>query len=158
MVMTARTIDALAKLEEFYIPEPNSGCWLWIGCAPRAKPYGHLTIQGKLWKAHRLSWTLFRGPIPDGMHVCHKCDVPSCVNPEHLFLGTNADNVADKVRKGRARTIQGSQSHTAKMTEDDVRRIRLENWPLKRIEETFGISKNNASKAKLGRTWKHVEM
>lgn len=82
-------------------------CWLWTGANLGGKwPYGMLGKPGDptvLYKAHRLSWELHVGPIPDGLFVLHKCDVPLCVNPDHLFLGTAADNMADMVQKGRAR-------------------------------------------------------
>lgn len=80
-------------------------CWLWIG---GREHYGHgrLTIRGIVWKAHRLSWVLHFGPIPDGLFVLHQCDNPPCVNPEHLFLGTQPDNVHDMQAKGRGRTAQ----------------------------------------------------
>jgi hypothetical protein len=88
-------------------PEPNTGCWLWTGTANmRGYGYGSFTINKKSVNSHRVSFELFRGPIPIGMHVCHKCDVPLCVNPEHLFLGTRSDNQRDRVVKGRHNEAQ----------------------------------------------------
>lgn len=78
----------------------ESGCWDWIG-AKSSTGYGKLTIQGKSWRAHRLSYSLFNGGIDDGMFICHTCDNPSCVNPEHLFQGTPQDNVLDMISKNR---------------------------------------------------------
>lgn len=90
--------------ERLYIPEPNSGCWLWVGGTRDKRGYGNWIRQGfDTRSAHRISWMMHKGPIPDGLHVLHKCDVTLCVNPEHLFLGTNQDNIDDKVRKGRHR-------------------------------------------------------
>lgn len=81
---------------------PIAGCWLWIGTV-NYWGYGHFYELNpkKIVKAHRKSYELYKGPIPDGMCVCHKCDVRSCVNPDHLFLGTHKDNVHDMINKGR---------------------------------------------------------
>ena len=95
----------LERFEAKYVPEPNTGCWLWIGASDDrpGKGYGFIRFRGrKNWSAHRVSYTLFRGEIPEGMHVCHSCDTPACVNPDHLWLGTNQDNQLDKSIKGRA--------------------------------------------------------
>jgi len=78
------------------------GCWTWGGATNR-KGYGRFTVGGKLRLAHRLVWAWTRGPIPDGVRVLHHCDNPACVNPKHLFLGTDQDNTNDMVAKGRAR-------------------------------------------------------
>ncbi len=79
-----------------------SGCVLWTA-AKEPRGYGNIRWRGRMWRAHRLSWVAARGPIPDGLLVCHKCDVPSCINPDHLFLGTHQDNSDDKIKKGRFR-------------------------------------------------------
>lgn len=90
---------------ERYMPEPNSGCWIWIGNANR-DGYGLLTGSRKgkpYFLAHRVSWEMHKGAIPDGLHVLHRCDMPACVNPDHLFLGTHSENMHDMGRKGRGR-------------------------------------------------------
>lgn len=77
-------------------------CWEWTGHR-QTQGYGQVQVNAKLWTAHRLAWTLYNGPIPDGKLICHSCDNPGCVNPEHLFLGTHADNMEDMVAKNRSK-------------------------------------------------------
>lgn len=103
------TISASLR-ERFYArvsPEPNSGCWLWAG-GYFVSGYGSFhdrhTAERRRWRAHRLSYVIHFGPIvPDELYVLHRCDTPGCVNPDHLFLGTQQDNIADCYSKGRAR-------------------------------------------------------
>lgn len=89
-----------------YIKIENNGCWNWIGWKDR-KGYGQAHFQSKRFFSHRLSWIFYKGEIPIGLYVCHKCDNPSCCNPDHLFLGTQKDNIQDMMKKGRG-NIKGS--------------------------------------------------
>ena len=96
-------------------PEPNSGCWLWDGAATR-DGYGLVTIAPQKWphRVHRLAWEEAYGPIPAGMSVLHRCDVPACCNPNHLFLGSQQDNVTDMQEKGRFKgrsSINAAKTH-----------------------------------------------
>lgn len=84
---------------ESRIKKESSGCWLWTGCVNN-KGYGSLSVLGRVEGVHRAYWSIIKGPIPEGNCVCHICDVPACVNPEHLFLGTYSDNMLDKIEKG----------------------------------------------------------
>jgi len=90
-------------------PSPN-GCLLWVG-AKTAKGYGNFRVSDKYYRAHRLAWQLENGPIPDGMMICHRCDTRDCVNPEHMFLGTAADNNRDTRDKGRTNWSRGDDHY-----------------------------------------------
>ncbi len=92
-----------------YIPEPNSGCWLWDGTPFGAMGYGYFRYKGSV-VAHRASWRIHNGEIPSGIFVCHKCDNPACVNPDHLYLGTAKDNVRDREVRGRTRGFVGENA------------------------------------------------
>ena len=91
-------LDAI--LEHRSIPEPNSGCRLWLAFL-NATGYGQIRYKKRAYQAHRLAWIAKHGPIPEGLQVLHKCDVRSCINPDHLWLGTQADNIHDMIAKGR---------------------------------------------------------
>lgn len=116
-----RSIEWLrGRFGEKFCPEPNSGCWLWEGTTD-PDGYGKMIVGGKQVRAHRLAYRLYIGDIPRGLLVRHKCDVPSCVNPRHLLLGTIADNNADKAARNRCR--YGERHPNAKLTSSDVRAI-----------------------------------
>jgi hypothetical protein len=123
---------------------------------------------------HRISWELHHGPIADGLLVCHTCDTPLCVNPAHLFLGTSADNAADRIAKGRSATGArsgyilhrekypvGSQHPTAKLTEEDVRTIRamVASGQVTQADfaRRYGVSANLIAQVVHKKIWKHVE-
>jgi hypothetical protein len=105
--------------------------------------------------AHRAAWILFVGPIPTGLGVCHHCDNRRCVNPSHLFLGTQVDNMLDASRKGRIR--KGERSTTAKLTEADVRRIRSMTGYHKDIAAEFGVSRRCIGAIRKRQKWAHVD-
>jgi hypothetical protein len=136
-------------------PEPNTGCWLWTASVNKGG-YGLFGIAtSRCAKAHRVAWQLFRGAIPDGRFVCHTCDTPACVNPDHLYLGTHADNMADCINKKRH--TFGRQHVSAKLTEDDVPLIRNSTRSLADLSAEFGVTPQAIWAVKIKRTWKHVE-
>lgn len=95
------------------MPEPNSGCLLWTGPA-NGLGYGRIHVVGTRRRAgaHRVAFEVVHGPVPQGMEVCHRCDTPSCVNVDHLFLGTHRDNMADMAAKGRSRPFFRERKRT----------------------------------------------
>lgn len=115
--------DAIERFEAKYIPEPNSGCWLWTG-ACCGNGYGAFWTGHSSINAHRVSYLLYKGSIPDGLLVRHTCDVPQCVNPEHLLLGTQKQNVADKFFRNRQADVSGERNPRAILSHDDVKKIR----------------------------------
>lgn len=99
-----KTIPIKQRFEKYFIPEPNSGCWIWVGAMLGKERGGFRMGPDKNFvkiAASRASWLIYKGEIEDGLLVCHKCDVPFCVNPDHLFLGTHKDNTIDMVNKNR---------------------------------------------------------
>jgi len=135
----------------------TDGCWLWQG-AVNTTGYGMVSWSGKKnIVAHRLAYELLRGPITAGLFALHKCDTPRCVNPDHIFLGTDADNKADCVAKDRH--SRGSRNGQAKITEAQVaelRRLRGEGWKFKNLAARFGISPTTAINIYNRKLWKHV--
>lgn len=132
-------------------------CWLWRG-AIDSDGYGLMHIGRKSRRAHRMAWMLFRGEIPEGMLVCHRCDIRCCVNPDHLFLGTYAQNSADMKQKGRQR--KGEKNPTARLNAEQVRMIRgllASGESSSAIAERMGLTTLAIHHIKVGRTWAHVE-
>lgn len=145
-----------AKVDKASSP---SGCWLWI--AGTSGGYGRFNIGGRVEGAHRVAWALRVGPLPDGMDVLHNCpggDNPRCVNPAHLFLGTQSDNDRDMWAKGRARPgrTPGEAHHRARLTEADVRAIRSSSDRQCDLVRRYGVSQATIWQIIKRQTWKHV--
>ena len=94
-------MGVIERFENKYIPEPNSGCWLWLGCLTGSQGYGYFCVKRHRMRAHRYSYELYKGPIPDGMVIDHLCRVPSCVNPDHLEAVTQKVNMQRGSRMGK---------------------------------------------------------
>lgn len=140
---------------DLYTAEPTSGCWLWLGSV-RPDGYGQVQRHAKYLYAHRLAWTIFHGMIPAGMAVLHRCDVRCCVNPNHLFLGTLADNNADMKKKGRSKGTRGELSGMSKLTADQVRAIRADPRPQVAIARDYGVTNTAVWKIKHRTRWRHI--
>ena len=168
MLIDLRSLSRCTDIERFdasYMPEPISGCWLWLGKEQGSNGYGRIKANGKYTAAHRYSYKRFVGEIPNGMLVCHRCDNPACVNPYHLFIGTHQDNTDDKVRKNRqAKGIKlaeaqyenrpkGELNGQSKLTQDQVNQIRSLNMPQRKIAKIFGVSQPLISKIKRKEMW-----
>lgn len=146
------------RFEEKYIPEPNSGCWLWTGAV---KEYGYGVIglgtreQGTA-KAHRVSYELYKGKIPKGLSVLHSCDNPYCVNPSHLRVGTLADNMQDCVKRKRnyVPNNRGENAKWAKLTVDAVAHIRQKLMTGVAYAKLYGVSKSTIYAIWSGDNWK----
>lgn len=134
-----------------------SGCWEWIG-SKNVYGYGVLWYNkwGKRTLVHRVIYSIFIGVIPNGMFVCHKCDNRSCVNPEHLFIGTAKDNTQDCIRKGRFVIHYGEECHNSKLTNEQVLKIRIDPRPHKEISKEYNIDKSIVSRIQTGHRWKHI--
>jgi hypothetical protein len=155
-------------------------CWIWTGALTDCG-YGRVRYHQKGWKAHRLAWVLTHGSIAEGMDILHKCDNPPCCNPNHLFTGTQADNIADMVSKGRHPRnathylpsgdrhhsrlhpevmARGERNGSAILTEEKViqiRRRREQGETMASLARAFGVAKGNIIFIVHRHTWKHVE-
>lgn len=127
--------------------DQSGDCLIWNGAVMK-DGYGNIYHEGKYWRAHRLSYFFEHGEIPAGMYVCHTCDTPLCVNPDHLFLGTCADNLRDMTRKLR----NNMQALTPKI----VREIRASDKMNVELAVKYDVSPSAISKVRIGRTWSHV--
>lgn len=143
------------RLDYYSMPEPNSGCLLWVGGMVHDFGYGQLKVDGRTANAHVLQWERYNGPVPKGGYVCHKCDVPGCIEPSHLFLGSLAINMADKVAKRRHRF--GRRHPNAKLTEEAVRAIRTDHRRHGLIANAHGVTPGLVSQLKRGLIWRHLQ-
>lgn len=137
--------------------QKSRGCWLWTaGCF--ADGYGTFRKGSKMCRAHRVSWELAYGTIPPGQLVLHTCDTPRCVKPTHLFLGTDADNAADRDTKGRQPVVRGEAHGSAKLTKTIVRAIRraATTQTQQEIATRYGIAKATVYCVVKRKTWAHV--
>ena len=146
-------MDTKTKFERHF--KKGAGCWLWTG-AMRGNRYGGFRTSAGIRGAHGVAYRLYVAPVPKRLFVLHKCDVPLCVNPKHLWLGTQKDNALDREAKGRGHNRKGVAHGGAKLTEAKVRRIRKDPRPSKLIAASYGLNRAHVSDIKAGRSWGHI--
>jgi len=137
----------------------TDGCWIWRGAhrLSRNVRYGAFWMNGKIIRAHRASWELHNGEIPHGVFVCHKCDNTYCVNPSHLYLGTQTDNMHDAIRKGRA--YIGEMGSASKLNNNEVISIRSEytnEATQKELAIKYSVSESTIGRIVRGTNWSHI--
>ena len=145
------------RFDSFVMPVPEAGCWLWAGAA-HVKGYGYFSVHGKGRRAHRVSYEMACGPIPTGLSVCHKCDTPACVNPDHLFVGDQRANILDAVAKGRVCTSAASAARrpNQKLTDDEARQVLTGDEPQYVLARRFGVDKKVIRNIRRGKTYRWV--
>ena len=140
--------------------DKSGDCWVWTG-RTNQQGYGRYTYRReKSVAAHRFAWEQVHGPIPKGMVVCHKCDNPPCCNPDHLFIGTPADNVRDCIAKGRKAITRGEAHPAAKVTESDViesrRKYSVEGVTCQKLGESYGLKAGSIYSIVSRENWRHI--
>jgi hypothetical protein len=136
-------------------PAPSSCCWEWTANTD-PDGYGRFKLNTKQLGAHRVAYTLTKGEIPDGLMVRHTCDNPACCNPDHLILGTHADNMTDMAERNRCNPPKGEQHYNSKLTVKQVMEIYNSPLPQNEIAELYNISKTIVSRIKHKKRWKHI--
>jgi len=136
------------RFSEKFIPEPNSGCWLWTASTKGRSGYGQMMLRhrrGRPELAHRISYKLFKGDIGASDLVLHSCDIPCCVNPAHLRLGTTSDNGRDMIarNRGRGQYLRGEACAHAKLTDEQVIAIRRDGRATEEIAAGYGVSERH---------------
>jgi hypothetical protein len=152
-----RNASLIERFESKVEPVTESGCWLWRGCVD-GSGYPIFYVGGFATGGHRFSYASYVGPIGDRC-VCHRCDVPACVNPSHLFLGTHAENMQDRARKGRARSAaaRGEAHPFARLSAEKVLAIRASSAPNAHLASLYGVTPGAIWNVRAGLAWGHVQ-
>jgi hypothetical protein len=146
--------------------DTSGDCWLWTGTTKKTG-YGHMSVAYRKLLVHRLAYSVWVGPIPPGLLVCHHCDNPPCVRPDHLFLGTHRDNMQDMIRKGRqsyaswagrpwSGARRGERNPFAKLTEAQAQAIRSSDRSDAELACLHGVSRRTVNDIRAGRAWPHL--
>lgn len=135
----------------------EQGCHLCTSHYLRPDGYIGYELNGKSIRLHRVIWMKLYGEIPEGLMVCHKCDNRNCINPDHLFLGTHTDNMRDMASKGRTGTRRGTDNNQNKLTEDQVRAIRLDHRPQTEIAKDYGVTNQAIHLIKKRKNWRWLD-
>lgn len=147
------------RFAEKWEPCPMTGCWLWTGAHATKTGYGYIKSgpDRRQLRATHAAWMIYKGSVPAGMLICHHCDTPGCVNPDHLFLGTALDNNRDRQRKGRGGDLRGTKNGSAKLTPQRVAHLRGLPWMTLRIAtrlaSEWGMSVSRLYHVRSGREW-----
>lgn len=144
---------------KIFIPEDKNLCWIWKAGKTK-KGYGRIRYKGKRYLSHRFSYIQKFGGIPEDICVCHRCDNPTCVNPNHLFLGTVQDNNKDRDLKGRQVALSGEKQGSSKLTSRqvlEIRKRRKNGEKLQDIADDYGITFSCVSVIARGKAWKHLK-
>lgn len=160
------------KIEHYSIPEPNSGCYLWLA-GITSRGYGQIGHEGRMLTAHRAAWTAFNGPVPVGLMVLHRCDNRPCVSPTHLYLGTHADNMDDMVRRRRYHAAidplrcvelgrqaglmntwsKGERNIKAKLNELQVSEIKCSTEKTRYLARRYQVNRTTIQRIRSGARW-----
>lgn len=152
----SRVVDEGNAIERFHkkYEIKDSGCWIWTG---GTRPNGKGVLYPRHWNenkksigAHRFSYIIHHGIIEDGIYVCHKCDTPLCVNPEHLFLGSHQDNMKDMTEKNRSYKGRGEKKHCSKLTNKQANEIRENPLSQSKLAKIYGVSQATIGRIKRG--------
>lgn len=149
-----KKVDLITRFWLLVDKRSDEECWNWLG--NKRNGYGRFWVEDRLLSAHRVSWELAYGSIKEGIKVLHHCDNPSCVNPSHLFLGTQTDNMQDMTKKNRRKGPIGSECHNVRLDETkvkDIRIARLNGLEYTEIASLFGVSKGCINHILNGRSW-----
>lgn len=143
------------RFEKLFAKGTPTDCWEWQAVKNQGG-YGRLLVEGRLQVAHRISYRIYVGELSEDIRVLHKCDNPGCVNPSHLFLGTQSDNMIDCSRKGRMVRPKGEDNHQSKLTKKAVQDIRSSQESARKMSEKYGVTRQHIWRIRNNKFWKEV--